>query len=64
MMKYCILSSGHCDLDPDLVFRIFVSGAYLSYYLRKEYQIWCVHASWDVNCRLPTLGQCDRDLDL
>ena len=39
--------SGHCDLDPDQVFRIIVSGAYLLYYLRLESQIWCVDASWD-----------------
>ena len=25
----------------------FVSGAYLLYSLRKEFQIWCVDASWD-----------------
>ena len=34
-------------LTSDLVFRIIVSGAYLLYYLRKEFQIWCVDASWD-----------------
>ena len=32
-------------LTPDLVFRIIVSGAYLLYYLRYEFQIWCVNAS-------------------
>ena len=32
-------------LTSDLVFRIIVSGAYLLYYLRKEFQIWCVDAS-------------------
>ena len=32
-------------LTPDLVFRIIVSGAYLLYYLRYEFQIWCVDAS-------------------
>ena len=34
-------------LTSDLVFRIMVSGAYLLYYLRKEFHIWCVDASWD-----------------
>ena len=34
-------------LTSDLVFRIIVSGAYLFYYLRYEFQIWCVDASWD-----------------
>ena len=33
-------------LTSDLVFRIIVSGAYLLYYLRKEFQIWFVDASW------------------
>ena len=37
--------SGHRDLD--LVFRIFVSRAYILYYFRYESQIWFVHASWD-----------------
>ena len=32
-------------LTSDLVFRIIVSGAYLLYYLRYEFQIWCVDAS-------------------
>ena len=32
-------------LTPDLVFVIIVSGAYLLYYLRYEFQIWCVNAS-------------------
>ena len=32
-------------LTSDLVCRIIVSGAYLLYYLRLEFQIWCVDAS-------------------
>ena len=35
-------------LTSDLVLIIIVSGAYLLYYLRRESQIWCVNASWDV----------------
>ena len=36
------------DLTSDLVSRNCIeSGAYLLYYLRKEFQIWCVNASWD-----------------
>ena len=31
-------------LTSDLVFRIIVSGAYLLYSLRKEFQIWCLNA--------------------
>ena len=50
-MAICSVSFlGHCDLvDPDLISRIIVSGAYLLHYLRymKESQIWCVGASWD-----------------
>ena len=34
-------------LTSDLVFRIIVSGAYILYYLRYEFQIWCVDASCD-----------------
>ena len=34
-------------LTSDLVLIIFLSGAYLLYYLRRESQIWCVNASWD-----------------
>ena len=34
-------------LTSDLVFRIIVSGAYILYNLRTEFQIWCVDASWD-----------------
>ena len=34
-------------LTSDLVFRKIVSGAYLLYYSRYEFQIWCVDASWD-----------------
>ena len=33
-------------LTPDLVFILIVSGAYHLYYLRYEFQIWCVDASW------------------
>ena len=31
-------------LTSDLVFRIILSGAYLLYYLRYDFQIWCVDA--------------------
>ena len=42
---------GHCDLD--LVSRIIVSVALLLYiYMRQEYQIWCVHASWNCDITL------------
>ena len=34
-------------LTSDLVFRIIVSGVYLLYYLRLEYKICYVDASWD-----------------
>ena len=34
-------------LTFDLVFTIIVSGAHLIHYLRKEFQIWCVDASWN-----------------
>ena len=34
-------------LSSDQAFRIIVSGAYLLYFLRYEFQIWCVDASWD-----------------
>ena len=39
-MEVCSVSIlGHCDLDldPDLVSRIIVSGAYHLYYLRYEF---------------------------
>ena len=45
MAKCRVPFSDQCARDLD--FRIFVSGAYLLYYLRKESQIWYVHASWD-----------------
>ena len=36
------------NLTSDLVSRKCIeSGAYLLYSLRKEFQIWCVNASWD-----------------
>ena len=36
------------NLTSDLVFRNCIeSGAYLLYSLRKEFQIWCLNASWD-----------------
>ena len=36
------------NLTSDLVSRNCIeSGAYLLYSLRKEFQIWCVNASWD-----------------
>ena len=38
---------GHCDLD--IVSRIIVSRAYLIYYLREEFQIWCMDASLDAD---------------
>ena len=44
------------NLTPDLVFRIIVSGAYLLYYLRYEFQIWCVDASWDEEVSRTIIG--------
>ena len=35
------------NLTSDLVLRIIMSGTYLLYYLRSEFQIRCVNASWD-----------------
>ena len=34
-------------LTSDLVLRIIFFGENLLYSLRKEFQIWCVYASWD-----------------
>ena len=34
-------------LTFDLVLRMILLSAYLIYSLRKEFQIWCVYASWD-----------------
>ena len=46
--------SGHCDLD--LVLKIIVIEPYLLYSLSKEFQIWCVYASWDGGVSLTILG--------
>ena len=36
------------DLTSDIAPRIRIeSGAYLLYSLKKEFQIWCMNASWD-----------------
>ena len=43
-------------------FLIIVSEAYLSYHLRYNPQIWCVHAYLDENCNVPFLGYCDLHL--
>ena len=64
MAKCRIPFSGYCDLDLDLVFRIFVSGVNLSYYLRLESQIWLCVQLGIKKCRVPSLGHCDLDLDL
>ena len=63
-MAECHVSfSGHCDLDNwPIFFLIIVSEAYLSYHLRYNPQIWCVHASWDEKCNVPFLGHCDLHL--
>ena len=42
-------------LTSDLVFRIIMVGAYLSYYFRLESHIWCVNASWDKGVSRPIL---------
>ena len=43
-----IIGSLTLNLTSDLVSRNCTeSGAYLLYYLRYEFQIWCVNASWD-----------------
>ena len=44
MMNCCVTSLGHCDLDIDLVSTIGIISYIL---LSKEFQIWCVYASWD-----------------
>ena len=44
-VAYHFLVTVILTLTSDLVFRIIVSGAYLLYYLRKEFQIWFVDAS-------------------
>ena len=43
-------------LTPDQVFIIIVSGAYLLYYLRYEFQIWCVDASRDKEVSRTIIG--------
>ena len=45
MVECHVPFSGHFDLD--IWPRIFVSRTYLLYYLRWEFQIWCVDASWN-----------------
>ena len=48
MMTEChVPVLGHHDLHLYLVSRIIVSGAYLLYNLRYDYQIWCMDASLD-----------------
>ena len=49
-------------LTSDLVLIIIVSGAYLLYYLRREFQIWCVSNLGMVECLVPFMGHCDFDL--
>ena len=49
-------------LITELFFLIIVSEAYLSYHLRYNPQIWCVHAYWDENCNVPFFGYCDLHL--
>ena len=44
------------SLTSDLVFRIIVFGAYLLYYLRYEFQIQSVDASWDDGVSYNILG--------
>ena len=51
-------------LTSDLVNRINMSGAYLLYYLRKEFQIWCMDASLDGDMSRTILGHCDFDHEL
>ena len=48
---------GHSDLD--LVSRIIMSGAYSLYFLRWEYQIWCVDSSWAGRVAHTILGHFD-----
>ena len=50
-------------LTSDLVIRIIMSGAYLLYYLRLEFQIWCMDASLDGDMSQTILGHCDFDHD-
>ena len=47
---------GSLTLTSDLVFRIIVSRAYLLYYLRQEFQIWCVDVSWDDEVSRTVIG--------
>ena len=51
---------GHCDLD--LISRIIVSGAYLIYYLREEFQICYMDTSLSVDMSRTILGHCDLDI--
>ena len=48
----------------DLIIRMIVSGAYLLYYFRSEFQIKCVNESCDSESHVPFSGHCDLDLDL
>ena len=52
---------GH--LTSDLISRICIeSGAYHSYSLKYESQIWCMGASLDGYMSCAILGHCDFDL--
>ena len=51
------------SLTYDLVFRIIMSGAYLLYYLRTEFQIWCVDFSWNGAVMHTSLGHIDIGID-
>ena len=50
-------------LTADLVSRIGIeSGAYHVYSLRKEFQMWCVNASWDGGKSYNIFCHCELDL--
>ena len=51
---------GHRDLD--LISKIIVSGAYLIYYTREEFQICCLGTSLYVDMSRTILGHCDLDI--
>ena len=64
MMNCCLTSLGHCDLDIDLVSRIGIISYIL---LSKEFQIWCVYASWDGGVSHTIFGSrshCNGSFDL
>ena len=48
--------------DLDLISRIILSGAYLTYYLRDETQMCCMDTSLDADVSHTIFSHCDLDL--